>query len=67
MRLRCESLRAHLCCGVSVQEFESTWLDNSKAKFHLGWRPEYDLPTLIDAAFDYERSEDDPRIVWYPG
>ena len=52
---------------MSVQEFESTWLDNSKAKFHLGWRPEYDLPTLIDAAFDYERSEDDPRIVWDPG
>jgi len=48
-------------------EFHSTWLDNSKAKFLLGWRPEYDLPKLIDAAFDYQRSEDDPRIIWYPG
>lgn len=47
--------------------FHSTWLDNSKAKFLLGWRPEYDLPKLIDAAFDYQRSEDDPRIIWYPG
>jgi len=47
--------------------FHSTWLDNSKAKFLLGWRPAYDLPKLIDAAFDYRRAADDPRIVWYPG
>lgn len=48
-------------------EFHSTWLDNAKAKFLLGWRPEYDLKKLIDTAFDYERDEDDPRKVWYPG
>jgi nucleoside-diphosphate-sugar epimerase len=48
-------------------EFASTWLDNTKLKFLLGWRPQYDLKRLIDAAFDYQRSEDDPRIVWYPG
>ena len=47
--------------------YYSTWLDNSKAKFLLGWRPEYDLHRLIDAAWDYQRSEDDPRVVWYPG
>lgn len=47
--------------------YSSTWLDNSKAKFLLGWRPEYDLPKLIDAAWEHERAEDDPRIVWYPG
>jgi UDP-glucose 4-epimerase len=47
--------------------YYSTWLDNSKAKFLLGWRPEYDLPKLIDAAWEYQRAEDDPRIVWYPG
>ena len=47
--------------------FASTWLDNAKAKFLLGWRPRYDLPKLIDAAFDYERATDDPRKVWYPG
>lgn len=45
----------------------STWLDNSKAKFLLGWRPEYDLPKMIDAAWDYKRTADDPRIIWYPG
>src|SRR5215216_4832692 len=45
----------------------STWLDNAKAKFLLGWRPQYDLARLIDAAFDYQRAEDDPRVVWYPG
>ena len=48
-------------------EYHSTWLDNTKAKFLLGWRPEYDLKKLIDAAFDYQRAEDDPRKVWYPG
>ncbi len=44
-----------------------TWLDNSKAKFLLGWRPRYDLEKLIDAAWEYERAEDDPRTIWYPG
>jgi nucleoside-diphosphate-sugar epimerase len=53
---------------VEIQtEFHSTWLDNTKAKFLLGWRPEYDLHKLIDAAFDYVRAKDDPRKVWYPG
>ena len=52
--------------NISTQ-FYSTWLDNSKAKFLLGWQPEYDLEKLIDAAWEYQRAEDDPRIVWYPG
>ena len=47
--------------------YHSTWLDNAKAKFLLGWRPKYDLRKLTDAAWDYQRAEDDPRIVWYPG
>ena len=47
--------------------YHSTWLDNTKAKFLLGWRPEYDLARLIDAAYDYQRAPDNPRIVWYPG
>jgi nucleoside-diphosphate-sugar epimerase len=45
----------------------STWLDNTKAKFLLDWRPEYDLKRLIDSAWDYQRSPDDPRHIWYPG
>jgi UDP-glucose 4-epimerase len=48
-------------------QHHSTWLDNTKAKFLLNWRPEHDLTKLIDAAFDYRRREDDPRIIWYPG
>lgn len=47
--------------------YYSTWLDNTKAKFLLGWRPQYDLKKMIDAAWEYERAEDDPRIIWYPG
>jgi UDP-glucose 4-epimerase len=47
--------------------YYSTWLDNTKAKFLLGWRPEYDLKKMIDAAWEYKRAEDDPRVVWYPG
>jgi UDP-glucose 4-epimerase len=48
-------------------QFHSTWLDNSKAKFQLGWRPRYDLKLLIDEAWGYERAESDPRVVYYPG
>lgn len=47
--------------------FHSTWLDNAKARLLLGWRPEYDTARLVDAAYDYQRSLDDPRIIWYPG
>jgi nucleoside-diphosphate-sugar epimerase len=48
-------------------QFHSTWMDNSKARQFLDWEPEYDLETLIDSAWDYQRSRNDPRIVWYPG
>lgn len=47
--------------------YHSTWLDNSKAKFLLGWRPLFDLKKMADDAFDYQRAPDDPRVVWYPG
>ncbi|XXT22482.1 NAD(P)-dependent oxidoreductase [Sorangium sp. So ce429] len=47
--------------------FHSTWLDNTKAKFLLDWRPQYNLARLADAAFDHVRAPDDPRVTWYPG
>ena len=47
--------------------YYSTWLDNTKAKLILGWRPQYDMKKLIDSAWDYERAQDDPRTIWYPG
>jgi nucleoside-diphosphate-sugar epimerase len=47
--------------------YHSTWLDNTKAKFLLGWRPAYDFRRLADEAFDYQRRADDPRQIWYPG
>jgi len=47
--------------------YHSTWLDNGKAKLLLGWRPQYDMARLVDAAWAYQRSLDDPRVVWYPG
>lgn len=47
--------------------YYSTWLDNSKAKFLLGWRPKYDLRRMTDEAFAYQRTPDDPRKIWYPG
>jgi UDP-glucose 4-epimerase len=47
--------------------FYSTWLDNTKAKFLLGWRPQYDLARLVDSAWAYERGADEPRRIWYPG
>lgn len=45
----------------------STWLDNSKAKFLLGWRPQFDLERMVDDAWAYRRPADDPRRIWYPG
>jgi UDP-glucose 4-epimerase len=48
-------------------EYHSTWLDNTKAKLLLGWRPEYDMKKMIDSAFDYVRAQNDPRKIWYPG
>lgn len=54
--------------GVPIKTpYRSTWLDNAKAKFLLGWRPRYDLPKMIEAAWTYERASNDPRKVWYPG
>jgi UDP-glucose 4-epimerase len=57
--------------GVSsvpiTTSYWSTWLDNTKAKFLLGWRPRFDLARLIDEAWSYERSALEPRKVWYPG
>jgi nucleoside-diphosphate-sugar epimerase len=47
--------------------YHSNWMDNSRAKFELGWRPRYDLRRLIDAAWSYQRDPADPRKVWYPG
>jgi UDP-glucose 4-epimerase len=47
--------------------FHSNWMDNSKAKFALGWRPHFDLPKLVESAWAYVRAPDDPRKVWYPG
>lgn len=47
--------------------YHSTWLDNSKIKFLLGWRPAYDLERLVDAAWNHARAPDDPRVVHYPG
>jgi UDP-glucose 4-epimerase len=47
--------------------YVSNWMDNSRAKAELGWRPKYDLRRLIDSAWNYVRPADEPRRVWYPG
>jgi len=61
----------HRSRGIASVEIKtpywSTWLDNNKAKFLLGWRPAYDMQRLIEEAWSYQRSETDPRKVWYPG
>jgi nucleoside-diphosphate-sugar epimerase len=54
--------------SVAVKtEYYSTWLDNTKAKLGLGWRPVYDMKKMVDAAWDYVRAQNDPRKIWYPG
>jgi UDP-glucose 4-epimerase len=57
----------HLASVPIATPFWSTWLDNTKAKFLLRWRPQFDLKRLIDESWDYERGPEDPRRVWYPG
>jgi nucleoside-diphosphate-sugar epimerase len=47
--------------------YHSTWLDNTRARLELGWRPACDLERLVEAAWSYRRAPDDPRRVWYPG
>lgn len=47
--------------------FYSAWLDNTKAKFLLDWRPRVGLKLLIDQAWTYQRDPGDPRRVWYRG
>ena len=60
--------RTRGCPLVPIRErYHSTWLDNSKAKFLLGWRPRYDLERLVESAWRHERAPDDPRRIWYPG
>ena len=41
--------------------------DITRARDLLGWEPVYDLPRLVDAAFDYVRPPGDVRKVWYVG
>ena len=48
-------------------QYQSTWLDNAKAKFLLDWKPKIDLKQLIEKAWSYDRAEEDPRKIWYPG
>lgn len=57
----------HVPSVTIATEFCSTWLDNTKAKFRLGWRPRIDLEKLIDSSWDYQRDPNDPRKIWYPG
>jgi UDP-glucose 4-epimerase len=47
--------------------FHSTWLDNTKAKFLLGWQPRYDLARMVESAWAYQRPSNEPRKVWYVG
>ena len=45
----------------------SAWLDNTKAKSVLAWRPQYNFQRLIDESWSYNRVPTEPRITWYPG
>jgi UDP-glucose 4-epimerase len=48
-------------------DYHSNWMDNSRAKSDLAWRPKYDLAKLVEAAWTYRRAENDPRKIWYAG
>jgi UDP-glucose 4-epimerase len=61
-------LRTRQLPAVEIKtSYRSTWLDNTKAKFLLDWKPRIDLRRMIEEAWSYQRSSEDPRRVWYPG
>jgi nucleoside-diphosphate-sugar epimerase len=47
--------------------YVSNWMDNTRARYELGWRPRYDLEKLIESSWTYRRAADDVRRIWYPG
>ena len=47
--------------------YVSNWMDNTRAKAELGWRPAFDLKRLIDAAWAFDRPAGNPRRTYYPG
>ena len=57
--------------GMEIVEiptpFHSNWLDNTKARQALDWRPQVDFEGMIERAWSYERKPNDPRTIWYPG
>lgn len=60
--------RTHGLPSIDIKsQYVSNWMDNSRARYELGWRPQYDLERLIESSWSYRRAADDPRRVWYPG
>lgn len=54
--------------SIDIQsQYVSNWMDNTRARYELGWRPRYDLEKLIESSWTYPRADDDVRRVWYPG
>ncbi len=47
--------------------FHSNWLDYTKARHLLGWRPDVDLEMLVERAWQYKRAEGEVRRIWYQG
>jgi UDP-glucose 4-epimerase len=50
-----------------ISDKHSTWLDNTKARFMLDWKPKYDCRKITEEAWEYKRELSDPRKIWYPG
>lgn len=61
-----EDTRGYSVVAVPTGCF-SNWLDNTKARLKLGWRPSYDDRAMIEDAWTYVRADNDPRKIWYPG
>ena len=47
--------------------FHSVWLDNTKARQRLLWRPRFDTEALIDTAWSISRKNNEKRQIVYPG
>lgn len=54
--------------AIEVQtNLHSVTLDNSKAKRELGWTPKHDTRSLVDSAWNFQRSSGTREAATYPG
>lgn len=66
-RLCDETERVGVIHGSITRPLPFQLAGQQQGEIPAGLAANYDLEMLIDLAWQYERSKEEPRIVWYPG